>query len=152
MGRPRTGTAPSLQNDPRSRNDKPILPSDISAPFTLDSQNRLALRTDGGLYTTPQGTVEARVDHGIGIQTGSPKRIVARTSRTVVIDREGNLAANIAPADVLGLREYVLSLIRSNGLDISYAEPLVADAYTDPEAPLLYTDDGTDVVVSEILH
>lgn len=159
MSRPHRGYSRLLDNsglgDPRSRQstDTGINEQDIAAPLHLDSQGRATVIPDGALAVTPDGKLGVNVDHGLAIRTGSPQRVVVRTGRTVIVDRNsGNLETNVSANDIRGLREFVHGLIHATAPDISYAEPLVADAYTDPEAPFLYNEDGTDVLVSEVLH
>jgi len=159
VSRPRRGYSPSLDKsplgDPRSRQstDTGINSQDIAAPLALDSQGRATVAPSGALAVTPDGKLGVNVDHGLAIHTGSPQRVVVRTGRTVIVDRaSGNLETNVSVADIRGLREFVHGLIHSTAPDISYAEPIVADAYTDPEAPFIYSEDGTDVLVSEVLH
>lgn len=153
MTRPRIGNAPSLKNDPRSRvNDGGIGRESIASPLDLDAQGRATIRVGGPLVTTPDGKLDVNVDHGLSVRTGSPQRIVVRTSDTIVVGRDGNLHAAVSPDDILGLRDFVRGIVAQSGVDISYAEPIVADAYTDPEAPFLYSEDGTDVLVSEVIH
>lgn len=157
--RPRRGYSPLLaQNsefgDPRDRQNSSagVESGEIATPLAKDSQGRVTVKLEGALHPTTTGGVEVKVDHGLAIQTGSPKRIVARTSNTVVVGADGNLHAKLTAAQIQGLKEYVLAIVKATAQDISYAEPLVADSYTDPEAPLIYNEDGTDVLVSEVLH
>jgi hypothetical protein len=155
MSRPRRGYAPILgENDPRSRhaNDSGIQADAIASPLVRDSQGRVTVKAEGALTTTPSGGIDVNVAHGLAVKTGSPQRIVVRTSKTIVVGRTGDLEARVTALDIDGMESYIRTIVRSAAPDISYAEPLVADAYTDPEAPFLYSEDGTDVLVSEVLH
>ena len=150
--RPRMGYAPSLKSDPRDRqnNHVGVGENDIAAPLKIDAQGRATIDVAGPLTKTPDGKLDVHVTVGLSVRTGSPKSIGVNTSRTIVTDEQNRLQANIGPGDIRGLEQYIRALVLKNALDISYSEVLVAD--TGGEPPLLYSEGGIDVVVSEIIR
>lgn len=147
--RPRMGFSPTLKSDPRDRqnNAHGIQNDAISSPLMIDAHGRATINVGGPLSSTPDGKLDVNVDHGLSVRTGSPKRIVVRTSDSVVVGLDGNLHARVRPLDIEGLEAYVKSIVATSAIDVSYAEPLISET-----AEFLFNDAGTDIVVSEIIY
>ena len=162
--RNRRGYSPLLNEkaafgDPRDRQNANagVDQSAFSAPLVHDANGRLTIATDprSPLVTRTSGELGINVDHGLGVRTGSPPRMIVLTSDTVVVGEDGLLHARLTPYQIQGMTQFVQSLAQGSGgsgVDISYAEPLVADSYTETEAPLVYNEAGTDILVSELLY
>lgn len=112
--RVRSGQSDILANsktgDPRSRhaNAAPIGEGDIAPPLKIEN-NRVTVALDpkSALLKTPQGTVTINLGAGLEIVHGSPPRLQARTSQSVVVGRDGRLEARVRAGDVAGIRELV---------------------------------------------
>lgn len=157
MGRPRMGFSPTLKTDPRDRqnNAHGVDGSMVSAPLDIDPQGRLTIRLDGPLFKTPQGTLDMRVEHGLGVRTGSPQHIVVRTSDSVIVGRDGNLHAHVTAQQVIGLVQLINDLIGVSPAaagDTSYREVLLSAVAPGDTPQPLFNAEGTDWEYSELLH
>lgn len=150
--------------DPRNRRQPQsgTTGNDLAAPLYIDVDGRIKIDLGDAFFIGPDGRMSLRVEHGLQIAAGSPLAVQVRLGRegSIQLDRQDALIArpnsdqvrNMSSVDGDTVSDALdaLSTSTGTGVDVSYKEPLVADSYITDEAPLVYNEDGTDLVMSEL--